>query len=308
MKAPELEGDRIGSVPARVYRTRTDDDVEIAVTRLSAEDANEPGEAVVLLHGTFCQRSFWISRRGDGLGPYLRARGYDVWVPELRGHGRSPKDDRYRGWSAEDHMRWDLPAIQRLVADVREDGAHWLGHSWGGVAIAGALARSWLSAAQTRSTILLGANISEGDRWMASLWGRLAARALVGVFGRVPARQLGLGPEPASEGYVLDFLRWKDRRRRWTSGDGANYWDAMPSVEVPLLAFAAANDRNDPPSGCRALYDALGGRDKSWILLGEEEGFSMDYDHVGMLISRAARQEVWPRIADWLDAHSQPPK
>jgi len=28
-----------------------------------------------------------------------------------------------------------------------------------------------------------------------------------------------------------------------------------------------------------------------------------DYGHVEMIISKAANEEVWPRIAGWLDAH-----
>jgi pimeloyl-ACP methyl ester carboxylesterase len=89
-----LEKDQIGPLAARVYRITTDDDVEIAVTRLGSEDDGRTGEPVILVHGTFCQRNFWVSDKGFGLGPYLRERGYDVWIPELRGHGLSPRDRR----------------------------------------------------------------------------------------------------------------------------------------------------------------------------------------------------------------------
>ncbi|MGB9340223.1 MAG: alpha/beta fold hydrolase, partial [Polyangiales bacterium] len=141
MKQP-FESDRIGPLAARVYRVKTEDGVEIAVTRLgsgsgsgsgrdSGRDSGSGGDsgsgsggdsgfgtagAVVLVHGTFCQRSFWVSDKGLGLGPYLLERGYDVWIPEARGHGRSPRDERFRSWSAEDQMQFDLPAVQRLVA------------------------------------------------------------------------------------------------------------------------------------------------------------------------------------------------
>ena len=106
-----VDEDWIGPERARVYRIKTEDDVEIAVTRLG--EGTPIGEPVVLVHGTFCQRSFWVSDKGIGLGPFLRERGYDVWIPEVRGHGRSPRDRRYRKWSAEDQMRFDLSAVQR---------------------------------------------------------------------------------------------------------------------------------------------------------------------------------------------------
>lgn len=102
---------------------------------------------------------------------------------------------------------------------------------------------------------------------------------------------------------MLDFYRWKGPNRQWLTEDGRNYWDGVRRIEVPLLAFAAASDKNDPATGCRLLFDAVGSQDKAWVLLGVEQGFSKDYGHVEMIISKAANEEVWPRIAGWLDAH-----
>jgi hypothetical protein len=28
-----------------------------------------------------------------------------------------------------------------------------------------------------------------------------------------------------------------------------------------------------------------------------------DYDHIGLVVSKAARAEVWPAIVEWLGAH-----
>jgi pimeloyl-ACP methyl ester carboxylesterase len=299
-----LENDQIGPLAARVYRITTDDDVEIAVTRLGSDDDGRTGEPVILVHGTFCQRNFWVSDKGFGLGPYLRERGYDVWIPELRGHGRSPRDRRYRKWTAEDQMRRDLPAIQRLVSAEAGGRAHWVGHSWGGVAIVGSLGGEWLSSDQMQSVVVLGANITEGDRWMKRALPRAAAWAVLTVLGRVPARLFRLGPEPESRGYMLDFHRWKGPDPQWLTWDGRDYWDGIRRATVPLLAFAAANDTSDPATGCRVLFDAVGSEDKEWVLLGADQGFSKDYGHVEMIVSTAASVEVWPRIGDWLDAHS----
>ena len=107
----KFQKDRIGPLSARVYRIKTEDDVEIAITRLLGDSDDGAREPVVLVHGTFCQRSFWVSGKGIGLAPHLLQHGYDVWIPEIRGHGRSTRDRRYRDWTAEDQMRWDLPAV-----------------------------------------------------------------------------------------------------------------------------------------------------------------------------------------------------
>jgi pimeloyl-ACP methyl ester carboxylesterase len=297
-----VENDRIGPEAAHLHRVQTEDGVELAVTRLGATAS--PGEPVVLVHGTFCQRSFWVSDKGLGLGPYLRERGYDVWIPEVRGHGRSPRDRRFRTWSAEDQMRFDLPAVQRLVQGECGERAHWVGHSWGGVAILGAIGGDWLAEDLIQSTVVLGANITEGDDWLKRSLPRTAAWMVLTLTGRVPAALFRLGPEPESRAYMLDFFRWKGPRTEWLTADGRSYWDGIHEAKVPLLAFAAANDEMDPVPGCRFMFDAFGADDKEWVLLGVEQGFSKDYGHVEMVVSKPATQEVWPRIADWLDAHA----
>lgn len=294
------EDDQIGPEAARVYRIRTDDDVEIAVTRLGTG----AGEPVVLVHGTFCQRSFWVSNKGIGLGPFLRECSYDVWIPEVRGHGRSPRDERYRDWTAEDQMQFDLPAVQRLVSEETGRRAHWVGHSWGGVAILGAIGAGWLVVDRLRSVVVLGANMTEGDEWLRRAMPRALAWTLLTLLGGVPAGLFRLGPEPESRGYMLDFFRWKGPKRQWRTREGRDYWGGIRAANVPLLSFAAANDRTDPVPGCRFMFDQYGGSDKEWVLLGEDEGFSKDYEHVEMIVSKEASAEVWPRIADWLDAHS----
>ncbi len=296
----EPHPDTIGPVEAEVHRVLTGDEVEIAVTRLLGECSGPP---VVLVHGTFCQRSFWVSRKGIGLGPYLRDRGFDVWIPELRGHGRSPRDRRFRSWSAEDHLRWDLPAVQQLVASERGRRAQWVGHSWGGLAILASMAGGWLSQEPVRSAVVLGANITEGDTWMKHRLPAAAAWVVLTVLGRVPARQLRLGPEPESRAYVLEFFRWKGCNPDWRTRGGRSYWAGIHALDVPLLAFAAADDSNDPEPGCRALFDAVGSEEKQYVFLGAVQGFSHDYQHLEMIIGEPATREVWPRIGDWLERH-----
>jgi pimeloyl-ACP methyl ester carboxylesterase len=85
------------------------------------------------------------SNRWDMDGPgevslarYLAARGYDAWVVELRGAGRSTRPTWWNGkrydWTFEDYVQHDAPAALRVV--LAESGArqvHWVGHSMGGM-------------------------------------------------------------------------------------------------------------------------------------------------------------------------------
>jgi len=286
-----------------VHRVLTGDQVEVAVTRLTRDPDGPARPPVVLVHGTFCERNFWASDAGLGLGPTLLGLGYDVWIPEARGHGRSPRDRRFSSWSAEDQLRHDLPAVQALVARETGQPGHWIGHSWGGTAILAALGMDWIDGGAVRSLVVLGANITEGDDWLKKPLPAAAGRVVLALLGRVPARLLRMGPAPESRAYLLDFYRWKGQDPVWQTREGQSYWEGVGRIQAPLLAFAAADDTNDPAPGCRTLYDAVGSPEKSWVLLGTADGFERDYKHVEMIVSSAAAREVYPRIVSWLEAH-----
>ena len=47
-----VEVDQVGPAAARVYRLGTEDDVELAITRLGSEAEENTGEPVILVHHT----------------------------------------------------------------------------------------------------------------------------------------------------------------------------------------------------------------------------------------------------------------
>jgi pimeloyl-ACP methyl ester carboxylesterase len=108
---------------------------------------------VILCHGAFANRMTYDL--GDGhssLAVYLSAMGHDVWVLELRGHGRSsPRppwlqtvlaQGRNAGgsWSIMKYIDNDLPsAIAYVRNHTHAKKVHWVGHSMGGIVL-----YSWL--------------------------------------------------------------------------------------------------------------------------------------------------------------------
>lgn len=299
--SPSVETEAIGPFVAEIHRVRTADGVPLVVTRLPSGGPDPHGTPVVFVYGTYSRRNFWVSPRGIGLAPFLAAQGYDCWVPDLRGHGLSPRTDRFRRFTAEDHMRRDLPAIQALVRAQTGRREFVVGHSAGGLYTYGALAAGWLQP-DLRGLVVLGSQIAGGDRILKLPPVTWLLRLLVTVLGHFPAPRLGLGNEVEPPGELLEYIRWKGLGGRWETQDGRPYAEGLRNVTAPLLAFAAPNDRNDPPEGCRAIFEQTAASDREFVLLARAEGFSTDYDHVGMVVSKAAQAEVWPRIAAWLDA------
>lgn len=81
------------------------------------------GEPVVLVHGIGHRRQAW----GE-VPALLHARGHDVYVIDLPGHGESPTPTRPDGYS----MRSSAEQLERLFVQLGIDRPHVVGNSLGG--------------------------------------------------------------------------------------------------------------------------------------------------------------------------------
>ena len=284
------------------HNTDTDRSVQVAVSHLTLRHRSAYRGPVILLHGSFSNRGFWLSDKGEGLARHLLDQGFDVWVMEQRGHGLSPRNQDYLRNTLERYVLHDMPAVNAFVQEKTGHKPAWVGHSLGGVIIASAVAGGQLSAGNCAGIALLG---TQALRRPWYLWLPLVGpvlRLLVWNKGELDGRSLNIGPENEPAGLINEYLarhswfgRWqlKSTRQRLLPA-----WKQPHAL--PLLAVIAAADESDPARACRRFADYYGGTDKEQILLGKVAGFSRDYGHVDMVVSKDAAQEVWPRISDWL--------
>ena len=302
-----ISAERRGDLSEDVYRLKPanspDISVELVVTRLGMASASQVrGVPVILLHGSFSNRRFWYSPKGVGLGAFLARAGFDVWLPEMRGHGLSSRNQRWTSNCVADYARYDLPAIAAFVREQSGQVPHWMGHSQGGISLAAALGGQYLGAGDVASVAFFGCQV--GRRyWPLKIppiqW---AAYLLLKRFPRLSGSRLKRGPEDEPVGIALEALRWNGFMGRFKDTE-RDWWAGLAEVQVPLLAVAAAGDRVTPEWACRKLYDQLGSQQRTFMSLGREHGFSVDFDHVQMLVSQAAQQEVWPKVCAWLVDH-----
>jgi pimeloyl-ACP methyl ester carboxylesterase len=290
----------MGGVAVEVRNIYTQDNVRLAISRIKPRSGHKLTIPVVLIHGSYSTRSFWVSDKGMGLGVYLAEQGFDVWIPELRGHGLSPKGVSFSEITAEDQIRYDLPAIQDAVFTMTGTSAFWIGHSFGGLFALAALSMSWMNQEKVAGMVTFGSQITMGDGYLKIPPVAWSLSAILKLLGNFPAPAFGLGPEVEAAGTMLETIRWKKFRGKWTNSEGVSYWKGLEEIKIPVLTYAAANDKNDPPAGCRKIHKRLGSLDKMFMVLGKDAGFSKDYDHVGMVVSKEAQQEVWPDLAGWL--------
>jgi len=119
------------------YTARTRDGWRLALYRFPMRRSAHR-TPVVLCHGMSSNRWDMDGPGRVSMARFLQRYGYDVWVVELRGAGRSTRPTWWNGksfnWTFEDYVQHDAPAILRTV--LRETGArhvHWVGHSMGGM-------------------------------------------------------------------------------------------------------------------------------------------------------------------------------
>jgi predicted alpha/beta hydrolase len=280
----------------RVQRVATTDGVSLALHRVG-----DPGGTPVLLAaGTFSNRSFWLGTRGTGFARTLLDHGFESCVLEFRGHGDSQRAAPGQRWNFDDWGRRDLPAAIRAIA---EEGRRPLlvGHSAGGASVLAALAAEPALRDMVRGAVVLATPLPWLQRWrrIAAWTMRFAARRL----SAFPARLLRLGPEDELPGVMEQWMDW-NIRGHWIGNDGTDYTVALRSLPTPLLFLAGAGDhRFAPPTATRGLYDLVGSPTSSYVLAGTGTGFQRDYGHVDVIVSRAAREEIWPLLISWLRRH-----
>jgi len=303
-----ISAERRGDLIEDVYRLKPansrDISVELAVTRLGlVEQPDARGVPVILLHGSFSNRRFWYSPKGIGLGAYLARAGFDVWIPEMRGHGLSARNQAYKYNQVADYAQYDLPAIAAFVKEQSGQIPHWVGHSLGGTTLAAALGGQYLGTEGAASVALFGTQVSR-TYWPLKVppleW---TGRLLFKRFDHISGPRFKRGPEDEPIGVVLESMRWHglfgrfgDKHRDW--------WAGLSEVQVPVLAVAAVGDHQDPVWACRKLFDQISAEHSQFLCLGREHGFTEDFGHVQMIVSKSAQTQVWPRVADWLRERS----
>jgi lysosomal acid lipase/cholesteryl ester hydrolase len=113
----------------------------------------DPGKLpVILCHGLGLNATFWTITDSH-LPAQLSARGYEVYVFDIRGSGENGqlgrvdrlnkfrrqtflKEHGERSWTVDDLVRFDMPAILNYVKrETGQSRVNWIGHSLGGMLV-----------------------------------------------------------------------------------------------------------------------------------------------------------------------------
>ncbi len=277
-------------------KVNTADGVGIALWRLSADTSISLGPVVLLIHGTFSN-----VRVCRGLGEYLSAHGFRCWALEWRGHGAADPAPPHTDLSTVAAL--DMPVAIRSVIEAENcETLYVIGHSGGGLAAAMWAARNSLEAdRRVAGLILLAAQATAAAiKWRNRAVLR-AYNALIAGTRSALAHRLGVGPERESPSLMREWCRW-NLQGRFVGTDGFDYLQGLKAVHVPVFALSAEGDKFiAPQSGCKTLEAAFGSETRRYQHCGLASGFSEDFSHGRIMLSGAARREIWPLLSSWLE-------
>lgn len=282
-----------------MLRARTADGLTLAIDHVPAAGARRG--VVVCLHAMMTDGRYFGANREGSFVSELAANGFEVFVPDFRGHGHSrPPSAGKDDWSFDDLVEFDLPAIVASCAGTagcKPSELVLLGHSLGGLVTTAALG---IGAIPSPKLVVLPAT----SVWLLGPDGDRKRRALMSIYrysamllGKAPIRALRIGSSDEARTYVHQLTGWT-RSGKWTSLRGIDYLAKLRTVETPVLPYVGAGDWMCTPADARAFAKHMPNAAPLRVV-GAQHGDALDPDHFG-LFTKPALRPLWRDLLDRL--------
>jgi predicted alpha/beta hydrolase len=307
----------------------TDDDWHLKTYHHPCTDSkNLP---VIIFHAL--SLSAYSLNGNDGIpsiANWLSQNGYDVWVCECRGVGKSYHKDfkTKREWTFDDQLKYDVPAFINFIKNfTKVEKLHWIGHSMGGHLLLAYL--SITENAPIQSGIIAGAGfeIPDCDKKpdlvlqllqlfkMKRLPLRPVARISIPFLWLIPDQQSLFSKKITGYSvskaimrdvhsipvtlfkYALDCFRKGGLR---STDQQLIYSSRSKDITTPLLFISADKDVAWTPSVITENLKLFSNGNAEMLALGKKYGHSEHYGHVDILMGKNAEKEVYPEILKWL--------
>lgn len=251
-----------------------------------------PAKAVILLLHGYAEHS----GRYLPLGEYLTDRGYKIYAPDHRAHGRSDGEK-----ALIDDMDNILADLQRLLDIARGENPgkkiFVIGHSMGGLlAICFATAQQERLAGIVLSApgIMIGAGVSGFVKAISGILATMAPR-----MGVQELDSAWLSHDPAvAKWYDEDPLNYRGKVMAKTGAEMLRKADwalqHVSEITIPVLCLHGSEDKLADPAGSQYVYDHVSSRDKTIRI------FDGLYHEI---FNEYEKEEIYQIVADWLDAH-----
>ncbi len=310
----------------------TSDGRKIHIFFIKGDETKKRKFPVILCHGIGAQGSFWYFD-DNSLAHYLAKEGFDVFVPDLRGVG---KTDGSFDFFFEDYIKDVSAVLKKVMLFEGVSKAHWIGHSMGGMVI-------YLTASRKPELMKHIASFTAVSSpykiWAPfELWRlvRKNIKSLLFFLRRVDKVPFFLLSRifyliyPVAEslrgigGIInLEYFIWnienldENERREAMLATGSissrvlekfikvglgfeNFNFYLEHLTPPSLFIVGVKDFLATPPTVKLAYLRAGASQKYFKLAGQGEGFDGDYGHVDIAIGKKAKKDIFPIILSHL--------
>ncbi len=274
--------------------------------------ASKNAPAVLLIHGSIENGRIFYAENGKGFGPWLADLGYDVFVPDLRGRGKStPSIDSTSDFGQMDMVMNDIPFLVDFVKREKGTDALWIGaHSWGGNLALASYAR-FPKMAEVQGFILFGVKrrvtVWNMERIYKLNFGwRIMASIAIKKDGFLNAVKMKMGADNETKRIFKETNFWLDNESWTDPNDGFDYGAALKKIAVPpILSLTGVADKVlGHPSDCLNLLKEANSVKGDFRLIGKASGNKYDYDHINLLTHKDASKDHFIGIGEWMQSVS----
>ena len=328
----------------------TPDGWMLAIRRYKPENKKPGSLPVILCHGYGCNGTFWTLEDRCDFAAYLRAKGYDTYVPDLRGMGQSyhkPDPGEFTGdtlmdepqdgigdWTVDDYAFTDVPAI---IDKVRElSGAPkvcWVGHSMGGMIMYAYLVRAKGAQDNVQTFVAVASPVfmfQPAGRMMQNMRknvGLLKTVNIKGICDNYALLPTGIMPfdtlyynranvtdltvrrmnaycmEDLPYGVSLQLNQMVATGTFWSADGKIDYCERLHEITIPMYFVSGKLDNMCPAGMAYYAYRCVGSGHKEFIHFARANEDKADYGHCDLIWGLSAPEEVFPKIASWLDRY-----
>jgi pimeloyl-ACP methyl ester carboxylesterase len=312
----------------------TKDGRKIHIMFFKGEEKKKRNFPVILCHGLGAQGRYWYFDDELSWPKKLNDEGFDVFVPDLRGVGKTggPYD-----FSFEDYI-YDVEAILEKVLKIEGvDKAHWVGHSMGGMVIYLSVSRNPQIQKKLKSFTAISSPYTIWGPWelwkithknyenLSQFFKKVDSIPFstfsysFSIFGDIIYPILKITKLIYLENFVwnLDNVPRDIRKKamRYATGPVSTrvlekfskvllgYEDFNFSFEkfkVPALFIVGTKDYLASPPTVKLAYSKASSENKKFILAGVGEGFQTDYGHVDITASKLATEEIFSQVLNFI--------
>ena len=270
------------------------------------------GVPIFMLHGLIENGFIFYTEKGKGLACYLAEQGFDVYVADLRGRGKSlPAINSQSTFGQHETITCDIALFLEKIQSINPQKMHLIAHSWGGVLISSFLARypKWLDKVYSKTCFgtkrVVTAKTMEAYFKLGFMW-RYIAPILAKKNGYFDAKKFRFGSDSETKKSLEESITWVIPGKWHDLNDGFDYYTAAQNITWPptwhltgISDYALGHQQD-----VQLFIDECNNRNAKFSVLSKQAGNQVNYDHINILTHPNTVNDHFPKLALWLKGFS----